>query len=72
MKLTLDFENKIVSADGNCNLKEIVDTLKNLVDDWKVWDIQFMTYNYNWPIYYDYQEPYKITYGSDTVLHMNL
>jgi len=58
MKITLNFDTKEVSPQGECNLKELVKVLKKSVPDWKKWkvvqDVVF-TYYPSYPIItYDY------------------
>ena len=57
MRLTLDFDNKTVSAIGTIKLTDIVNTLQELFPhDWDEWELDFggeEAYYYPWP-YLDY------------------
>ena len=61
MKLTFDYENKIVTIKGDCNLKYIVDVVKSTVDDWKEWDINGSAIQWTYPIYPEWP---TITYNT--------
>ena len=80
MKITLNFETKQVSPQGNCNLKELVKILKVSVPDWKEWDVvQDFVYTY-YPTYplitYDYNQfdynKYVVTCSESTSDYTNI
>ena len=51
MTLTLDHENKIITIDQTVNLKEFFDQVKEILPDWKEWNLNQVQITY-------YQTPY--------------
>ena len=62
MKLTLDYENKVVSLDDETNVNELVNAFKLAVSDWTEWKIETKITIQSNPYPYPYQFPAYPTY----------
>jgi len=74
MKIQLNYDTKVVTVEKRVNIKELFDTLKRILPDWKEWELSTNT-EIIWrnpipiviePNPYIYPQPPKIWYGGAT------
>jgi len=65
MKLQLDFDNKTITLEADCELKEFIPVIQRILPDWQKWTLKIKILT-NWinPVTYPYLDRIGTTYPS--------